>query len=1594
MVSLISSSSPRNSQFSCKYHLNILFFISFLFLPRFIEFGRGKVIPLTPENSKADLATEISNIGRIVVNKCIEKIEKVDTNASLLFGPYDLMGSNGSSNYNNNYNNNNSRKVGTLQHQQSQQGHHKKKRLYSLGGNEPIRIHRGRLNRLKTVGTFDLTIEEVPRAAEAAAGDGDDDDGTGRALECGGSGLTAASTTSTVNSTSTELITASSNPHSSSSCLNSPKESSSQLRRNRKGGKLARQIDCVGTSSESFDNKVGGSGAGLMRRAGQVRTQTTTTSSRLNSSLEATKTQLSTDDDDPVTMISNRQRGSGGGGSRGATTTTDSDEIRSPDDVFAKTKSILSSSSEFRARQSTFKKSKRITRTDSELRHDDEVYERGGSLAKYSTDSNDSVLSPPKTDEFGVMSSSMGTADTADDCDDDCDEQADRFSLQGTNLQREYKSDGNSLDEIGLQRDPDELPPQKWMNHSLENCMMSTTSMDCIPPKRDSSVDSARGKSETPPPPTLSTTSGKLFESPFAKFRKINQVWKCKKFSMSSGNVRKKEESIVSPDGDTVVAHEIISPTSVVSDSPKVQSSSSIFGKIRQQAMTATSSPSSSVASSRSHPRRLFSRLTSISNTELYKTGQSSRGTRTQCKDISKSNSEINNPASSSSVVSPFRKNTMRGGRQKSVKALRLEKMKNNSAGCLAERKMAITEPEGVHNVGKVQSPLSEEFYNKTGSVRLSAIELFEKFCSADFSGLYKHEDNNMMVGGRGISSQAAPAKRYIYRKNSKLLKQRSEPRFNLSMHPQQFRFDEDVILSETYYEEEGGGGMYDDEKEEDMEEEGEEFYEDEYFEEGEYEGYEEEVEGDEEEEEEQLAVEEVEEVVAPSGGNQKAQELQGYMEEMAEVVVVDKEEHMGMRRGRFTNLHIGHRVTEEDEEDGSSPDNGDVSAVVTNAAVVAGPPPPDERRQSDNMFIFENQEEEVDEIILMPETTCIASAYPTTASAVATNRNHLHRTEVIYDLNHLANDDENVTPANALLLSVIKDYVRHSGGETGEAEISLLDNCRDFEVKSVNNEDILTIYRICSEENLTVTRAHMKPSKSDTHFLSRRAFQSSLKTPQSSCRRHRKHSHASSTRSGPTPLVTVEMDNGDGFLARTGSNESDFGELLDEEEDTVRLLCPDSYGSKLSLSLFDDLSLNFSLTINEERAADAGTVGKKLLAPDCDAEDFNLTSEGSVSECVDPQFRIGESLPSDGSSENNNSNNINSNTMNDEAEESGKVEDEGPPQLSRNASSEEKKDPEKETPVNEGLPTEHLLTEQESLSSLPEDSIDLVMMEEIAEGEEEEGEAEQIGEDGEEEEEDENENDPNKVSRFTNALQKEFDMLFDIAATKPNVEVESIEPQPPSGHGSMKMHRSASGQSHGQKSEQNYYQGGGGNSLMASIRTRISSRHSMQNLEPYEPMTTMMLMMVENGNNNPDYQPRGDTGERAEQQQRNELPKASKSVDQLNEREVEVDVVLNSGSKKGLLSVAAAVAAKNNNHKSRASLVVVAGENKGDGGGGGGGKEKERKSRKTMEVARNNVNEDDSEMYVGCVHLLCSRFKKRKSLSLGNLEKSKCFPL
>lgn len=1138
---------------------------------RFIEFGRGKIIPLTPENSKADLPAEISNIGRIVVTKCIEKIEKVDTNASTLFGPNDTYNLAGSSHDPNIFSSSSAALFCQSSHQ-LRNNNKKKKRLYSLGGNEPIRIHKAgrRLNRLQTVGTFDLTNEMIELDEKCS-------------LE-----------TSNNNSTSTELF--------NSSSASSPKDL--HIRKPIRGMRPSQNLCSKAT------------GGSLQCDASRKEDETP-----IHVEVATTKT-------DNTSKESIGQK-------------SDIDEVNSTDDVFSRTEpytSITNSSSgDFQSRKSTFRKSARIIRTDSELIREE------------------------------IIQTSI------EDEDEGADEASDQFNVLN-NLQREYKSDGNTLDEIGLTSSG-----SKWMNYSLDNCLLSGSSEHDVGQLEDSrgGRPSAGSRELCSGPGTACSKTSSKFEN---TFKKINRAWKCNRFN--SSNVCRKKEMEVSIKGD--MTDVVVSPTSVIG-SPKasVTSTNSIFNKI-MRTPTVTSSPSSSVASSNSHqrPKKLFANQ-SVSNTELYKVQKPKKCIGELL--LSKSNSDIDKSNGSGGIMvgsSPFRRNAVKSQKiLQPTKAIKLDKLKTNSAGCLyndGNRSCSDSGTAGSTSVNQRRDarspvPISEEFYNKTGSVRLSAIELFEKFCSEDFCGLYKEDDD-----GR-IGSSAF--RRHMFRKNSKLLKQRSEPRFSIkmmqhSLQPQQYQFDDVKGLykeDEEYFDNEEGEGFEDEEGEG----EGEGDFEDEYDE------------------------EEYDECVD---------------ENTAEATACN-----------------------------ASAEENHLAGTANNYAA--------DMNEDDGLFMFpgENQDE-VDEIILMPETSCVG---------FQAKNGHLHKCEVIYDLNHLVSDD-NIN-SNTLLLSVIKDYVQ---SDTSKVEI--------IDHTDLDDHDILTIYRICSVENLVTPKVSMPSSKSDTQFMQKPRTNNINSVWMNSCERREK--------SKPN-LVHCSLNDFMEPLGQDGTDdkpcnsiivmeeEETFSEDGDQEDDTVRFLCPDSFGSRLSLSLFDDLSLNFSLTLT-----DPHKLGDNQLAPDCDIEDYNLTSEGSVSESLLDVSKGGIGA-----------------IICDEASMKADI-------TSCAVASENLCD----------AATLDIHCRSQLIESFFEtESIQYT--------------------DGDEEGDNENDNEEGgngKASHYTTELQREFDVLFDRAADHEiNDQASTIQevtvPRPPP---------SASSTTTASKT-----------SLLSSIRIKISSRHSMQNLEPYDPLSKQL---------------------------------------------------------------------------------------------------------------------------------------------------------
>lgn len=481
--------------------------------------------------------------------------------------------------------------------------------------------------------------------------------------------------------------------------------------------------------------------------------------------------------------------------------------------------------------------------------------------------------------------------------------------LAKSSLQREYKSDGDTLDEVGKKRNEF----LKWKNQSFENnfelydmdrieveddgAQTPTTSssnnrpttedssptppvsmiisptaatnltsilrMENIRPNKLEISNCSDGDSSSTGPMSAAGSSSKdgiitsLFEKRFGKIKKINKLLKCKRFSTSALYDKKSsEEQTKSPPRRWTDIKDVgvdslrswsglkskDSPDAQVSTSKKdtksdTKSSKMFRSKFTSPAKKDISESKSSIYSSKLslfNSKSIFAirrspmfSNASHSNTELNVGGggtassaASSASPRTRLTELSKSNSELNNKSNKSSP-SRF------GGAQSKRPSIK------ESTSITDNRLLTKPVPVAV----ATHSPLSEEFYNKTGSVRLSAMELYEKFCSEDFGGLYKHEKIHLRpvedlscggyknwheyrLGQRGLGV----SQKYIRAKNAKLLRQKSEPKFSFR-DDSYFPEEED----ENIYEEElddGGEGEEEDEYE-DEEEEGD-YYEDE----------------------------------------------------------------------------------------------------------------------------------------------------------------------------------------------------------------------------------------------------------------------------------------------------------------------------------------------------------------------------------------------------------------------------------------------------------------------------------------------------------------------------------------------------------------------------------------------------------------------------------------------------------------------------------------------------------------------------------------------------------------------------------------------
>lgn len=1325
------------------------------------------MIPITPDSSGADLPGELSNTGKIVVKKRIAKIEKSDSIA-IFDRDNGIRLANGK----------------MLQRK-------KKGRLYSLGGNDPPRKGpRGRLDRLKTVGTFDLGSEvvvlsevarnlnekiisgdiEAMQAMQVAAAtlggtvipvqrrsstSGLPTQATIRVstpnvprkdfvynrptvgfVDGGGSSATsstittrrgicrdgkvytsASSTTSTPSRSATgpNVLT----QHSADDCLEKPRVimEHRKVRSCSTSGLLVKtDVDlrnmsmAHGMHANHRESIVYPVISKKYLKKGDVRNRPThllnisiEDSNRievLNSPVDNDKKvgDLDRIENAPSNDCDDEKQDSPDKSERGSEDKIESD-IASPED---KNKSDRSEASVYRGHKPQLRKSKRIVRTDSELfdethlsqmdivlqpnldiqihNEPDYVKERYSSAAssamesrKESSDIDDicSPRDPFKSTDDSSRNISTDEIDTVFSDSTDLEQLEREYrELARSTLQREYKSDGDTLDEVGKKRND----YQKWKNQSFEtnfelyneiqpapiddddeeadgngdqNCMANVDFADILSPEslvtysttnssetsstkrtddkqffsrinlskenlyklnspRDSdtstvtspiklphisshSIESSKQTTPSPAPPTSPIpcprpskldivmpvasspkethhTLTSLFEKRFGKF-KINKLIKCKRFSASALYDKQKEES-------RNKAMVTIAASAIDKHKEKTSSASRLF---RSKFSPSKSSNSGSKSSLYSSKLSLFSSKTTGGRSSFFSIGGNKQSAmfsnashsnnelrtsiKTKLSETSKSNSEINKYRTSPSRFLSFKRSS-----KKTI-----------------SRTTVYKQP--------VHSPLSEEFYNKTGSVRLSAMELYDKFCSEDFGGLYKHEFGNehraaaTACGGyrtwheyrlehRGLGA----VKKYA-RAKSRLLKQKSEPKFV-------FRGRSGDIDTEYNYPKEEDEDVYEEsyhyDEDEYCDEEGSDFY---ASEEGEEEMEDEEEELDEGEEEEEEGEEEEEEELEAEEMDEEEIEVSPYPmpESMSRMIFESRRRQMTVSE-----------LLEEDEESDFNEEFERRAYHSENDEACGG----DIAVDSD-----------VDEIFLMPEGGKCSDyeQYGFENKHFALEHSCRiggieHDLGIIDEINYCDDDEDDDEPRFA--------YVSERNGYAN----------------MFNSDEILTIYKMCSRDDILSAKdddlmATKSQSCSNASESSDMLEGSTVRLNEEQIAENAEEPEMAEVgMTMPVPFgidvdalapidsvedvvieraESVELLSGSSGTIRSGST------LTEYAFDTVRNVNLDSCStSKLSLSMKSEVFDDSTLTPDEPR-----------VMKNCEFEDFTLTPEASVSE-------------------------------------------------------------------------------------------------------------------------------------------------------------------------------------------------------------------------------------------------------------------------------------------------------------------------------------------------------------------------------------------
>uniref|UniRef100_A0A182W774 Protein-tyrosine-phosphatase n=1 Tax=Anopheles minimus TaxID=112268 RepID=A0A182W774_9DIPT len=777
---------------------------------KFIEFGRGKSIPLTPEYSNSELSKELSNAGRVIVEKNIRKLQKGESydNCQSFDDKKFVIDKNG--------------RICERK---------KKGRLYSLGGNDPPkRCSRGRLDRLKTVGTFDIT-NEISRLSQKTMNLNEriistqlfaqtiDETattttsvGSSVGLSVGFVPFVAAATVGLAGPSGTTVMLPTDNASGPSTSSSVAKQSAETIHLSSPHHLHPLHTGGSGSSSSvvtsaTLIQQPQHSTPPSTSRAGTGKSRSLSTGSYItkDSSAHSSAERLTKSNSHTEVHINNVTAGPSTSKETGGSIMPQNKSLEEGRSMIPSVKSSPP------VRKPILRKSKKIVRTDSEFLKGN-IYEKESSVsssqytptrdrrreqfADYRS-SNPSSETHKSTDESS-KNISTDEIDTvfSDTMDLEQMEQDYRMHLKN-NLQREYKSDSDTLDEVGKKRTPDY---NAWKNQSYENTFdvygkdvseqtangrnhagNERTTVDASPkgdehPARTSST--IVPKPDRPTELELGSTSdgggkssasstndgpfGHLFEKNLGRFKRMNKLLKCKRFSTSALYEKKSSASGSATASDGKPS--FTSPTKSIPNAAR-----SPVKSIHSQSKASISSSKSSLFGSKK------------SGTGFTFKGKRFLFTGKTSPNKSKSNNEISYY------------------RTKSTKSSKKGSVKNNSTACLNLETTCT-------------SPLSEAFYNTTGSVRLSAMELYEKFCSQDFSGLYKHETVRADTDSHGSGTDSSHyeshrhlgAIRKYRRRNFKLLRQKSEPKFS-------FRTD-------TLYEDSYDGVCYHDEKDEEEE--------------------------------------------------------------------------------------------------------------------------------------------------------------------------------------------------------------------------------------------------------------------------------------------------------------------------------------------------------------------------------------------------------------------------------------------------------------------------------------------------------------------------------------------------------------------------------------------------------------------------------------------------------------------------------------------------------------------------------------------------------------------------------------------------------